>query len=138
MRIYSPLIFLLTLAGVSSAVNAAITVSPPFLPSTTFNQAGYSQTVTASGGTGTLTLSHSGTLPPGMAFTDATGVLDGTPTAFGTYTFTITATDTTLSTGSMTYTLPVIQAAPGTFVPVASLATGRDYPTATLLPNGKL
>ncbi|MGC2163926.1 MAG: SBBP repeat-containing protein [Silvibacterium sp.] len=49
---------------------------------------------TATGGTGTLTLSESGTLPAGVTFTN--GALSGTPaaSATGTYTFSITASDT--------------------------------------------
>jgi hypothetical protein len=50
-------------------------------------------TFTAMGGTGTLTLSESGTLPAGLTFTD--GVLGGTlsSSSAGTYSFSVTATD---------------------------------------------
>jgi hypothetical protein len=49
---------------------------------------------TATGGTGTLTLSETGTLPSGLTFNN--GVLGGTLSASsaGTYTFSVTATDT--------------------------------------------
>jgi hypothetical protein len=49
---------------------------------------------TATGGTGALTLSESGTLPSGLTFNN--GVLGGTLSASsaGTYTFSVTATDT--------------------------------------------
>ena len=115
-----------------------VQVNPPTLPSATLNQAGYSQTITASGGAGTLTLSHTGTIPPGMAFDDATGILNGTPTALGTYTFTVMATDSGGATASTTYTLPVIQAAPGSFKTIAPMVAQRTQHTASLLPNGKL
>jgi hypothetical protein len=51
----------------------------------------------------------SGSLPPGLTLNDSTGVLSGTPTKAGTYTFTITATDTEIpgETGSEQYTLTI-------------------------------
>ncbi|HLX62940.1 MAG TPA: kelch repeat-containing protein [Planctomycetota bacterium] len=125
-------------SGASWVFAVPVTVSPSSLPSATLNQPGYSQTITASGGSAPLTLSHTGTFPPGMMFDDATGILNGTPTALGTYTFTVTATDSGGATGSTTYTLPVIQAAPGTFTTVASMTTARAYQTATLLSSGKV
>lgn len=46
----------------------------------------------ATGGTGTLTWSSTGTLPPGLTF-NAFGLMLGTPTTAGTYDYTITVTD---------------------------------------------
>ena len=42
----------------------------------------YSQTIAASGGTGSLTYASTGTLPPGVALS-STGELSGTPTQAG-------------------------------------------------------
>ena len=54
----------------------------------------YSATLTASGGTGALKWSQaSGTLPAGLTFNVATGVISGTPTAVGTSVFTVQAVD---------------------------------------------
>jgi hypothetical protein len=54
----------------------------------------YSTTLTASGGTPTLTLSlASGTLPSGLTFNAATGIISGTPTAAGSYNFAIRLVD---------------------------------------------
>ena len=47
-------------------IGATITLSPPALPGWDVNLAGYSQTVTASGGTGNKTLTITGMLPPGL------------------------------------------------------------------------
>ena len=67
----------------------------------------YSQTITASGGIGTYTYAKtSGTLPTGLSFSSA-GVLSGTPTVSGLYTFTVTATDTNGCTGSQAYSVTV-------------------------------
>lgn len=55
--------------------------------------AAYSSTVTAVGGWGPYSFSHvAGSLPPGLSLS-AGGTLSGTPTAAGTYSFTVRATD---------------------------------------------
>ena len=92
----------------SITINPAVTVTTATLPNWTMNQSGYSQIVTATGGTGARTLSVSlGSVPTGMTFTPATGVLNGTPTATGTFNLTITATDTVGATGSQAYTVVI-------------------------------
>ena len=78
--------FTLTVAGPTLALTP---------PAGSFNPAygaPYSQTFTASGGTGPYTYAATGSLPPGVTFSGDT--LSGTPTVPGTYAFTITATDT--------------------------------------------
>jgi len=63
----------------------------------------YSQTITASNGIGTCTYATTpDTLPTGLNLSSA-GVLSGTPTVAGIYTFTVTATDTKGCTGSQAY-----------------------------------
>jgi hypothetical protein len=67
--------------------------------------AAYNQTVVASGGVAAYTYAvTSGTLPTGLTLS-AGGVLSGTPTAAGFFTFTITATDANLCTGTQSYTI---------------------------------
>lgn len=59
-----------------------------------------SQTITASSGTGPYTYAvTAGVLPAGVTLSSS-GVLFGTPTAGGTYNFTVTGTDSTTGTGS--------------------------------------
>lgn len=72
----------------------------------------YSQTISAGGGSGSFTYSLSaGALPPGIALSSA-GALSGTPTAAGSYSFTVTATDTFGFTGSQAFTVGVNQPVP--------------------------
>ncbi|TXH70606.1 MAG: autotransporter domain-containing protein [Lysobacteraceae bacterium] len=78
--------------GTISNDDVPVTVSPATLPN---GQVGlsYSQTVTASGGAGPYTFAvTAGALPAGMSLAPG-GALSGTPTAGGSFNFTITATD---------------------------------------------
>jgi Bacterial Ig-like domain (group 3)/FG-GAP-like repeat len=84
-----------------------------------------SQTFSVSNGSGNYQLSSSGTLPPGLTLTPsgtATGTgwtLSGTSSQYGSYNFTLTATDVTNSviTLSQSYTLTI---APATFTTLAA------------------
>ena len=74
-------------------VSVALGLSPSTLANGTYNTS-YSQTITATGGNGSYTFSKtSGTLPSGLTLSSG-GVLSGTPTAAGSYTFTVGVTDT--------------------------------------------
>lgn len=85
---------------------SVLTVSPPTLFGGT-RGAGYSRTITASGGTEPYTFSVlPGTLPPGLTLS-SDGVLSGLPTEEGTFTFTITATDAAGCEGARTYNLTI-------------------------------
>ncbi|WP_428851997.1 putative Ig domain-containing protein [Imbroritus primus] len=106
---------------------AAITLSPTSLTAGTVGIA-YSQTLSTAGGTAPYTYSiTAGALPAGMTLSTG-GVLSGTPTAGGTFNFTVTALDSSTGsgpyTGSRAYTLTVN--APSIFISPASLS----------LPNG--
>ena len=87
-----------------------ITLSPATLPNGTVGVA-YSQTISASGGTGPYSFGvTSGVLPPGLTLTPA-GLLAGTPTLAGTSIVTIRGTDANGCFASITYTI-IIAAAP--------------------------
>jgi Putative Ig domain len=87
-----------------------IVVAPATLPNGTFNAA-YSQTITASGGTAPYAFAvTAGSLPAGLTLS-AAGVLSGTPTAAGSSSFTVTATDANNFLGTQNYTLVINQLA---------------------------
>jgi len=68
----------------------------------------YSFYLQASGGTGTYTWSiSSGSLPPGLTFSDMTAQISGTPTTLGTYTFTAKVTDQNNLSGTANLTLVI-------------------------------
>jgi outer membrane autotransporter protein len=105
-----------------------ITVNPATLPAATVATP-YSQTITGSGGTAPYTFSvTAGTLPAGLSLNATTGALTGTPTAGGTFNFSVTATDNNSFTGTRAYSLtvnaPTISVAPTT---LPSAAIGSAY-----------
>ncbi|MER2176201.1 MAG: putative Ig domain-containing protein, partial [Stenotrophomonas maltophilia] len=114
-----------------------VTVAPAALPPPAIAVA-YSQTIVASGGSGSYSYAAtSGSLPPGLTLS-AGGVLAGTPTAGGSYAFSVTATDTSTApgpyTGTQAYVLTVgapTLVLPGGPLPGATLA--QPY-TATVGP----
>jgi len=93
-------------AFVTKIVVPTIALSPATLPNGMLGTP-YSQTITASGGTGPYTFAVTmGTLPPGLTLA-TNGTLSGTPTSAGSFTFVVTATDHGGDKGSRTYTLVV-------------------------------
>jgi hypothetical protein len=106
-------------AGGTGTQSYSITIDPP--PSigtaslTNWDKgfAGYKQNVDGSGGTGTLKYSlKSGTsLPTGLSLNSSTGAITGTPSATGTFNFTVIVTDGIGDTASQAYSV-VINADP--------------------------
>ncbi len=77
--------------GGSSGGPAMLTITSGSLSSGATGVA-YGFTLTASGGTEPVSWTESGALPPGLSLSTA-GTLSGTPTTPGTYSFTVTAVD---------------------------------------------
>ena len=103
-----------------------ITLLPTSLPSGAVGTS-YSQTIAASGGiTPYSYVKTSGNFPSGLSLSSG-GVLSGTPTASGTFTFTVTAMDAHSCTGSQAYSLIIN---PGS-CPTVTLSP-------TSLPDGKV
>jgi Putative Ig domain/IPT/TIG domain len=85
----------------------------------------YTDTLTAAGGTAPYTWSISaGSLPAGLTLTASTGVVAGTPTAAGTFSFTVKVTDA----ASLTATK-------ATSITIASGALAITVPASTTLPG---
>jgi uncharacterized protein (TIGR03437 family) len=97
-------------------VYPVITISPASIPA---GDAGsnYSQTFTASGGSGSGYSYTIAQTPPGMSFNTASGLLSGPPVAGGPYNFSVTAHDGAGLFATQNYTLtvnPALMLAPPT------------------------
>lgn len=84
-----------------------------------------------------LNFSQQGTLPTGITFNSANGEVTGTPSALGTYTFTIRATDASANIVERTFTVDVVPAevvvhiaANTNNVNLQSLFSGADWADA--------
>jgi hypothetical protein len=112
-------------ATVVITLNPALVITNTTLPSGMVGTP-YSSAVIASGGTPALTWTvASGALPAGLFLSGTTGAITGTPTSFGTTTFTVSVTDSAKPRNnvvSQTYSL--------------TIAPRLPVITTTLLPGG--
>jgi hypothetical protein len=99
----------------------------------------YSQSFSATGGTGTVSFAlTAGSLPAGLTLTSV-GALSGTPTQVGTFSFTVTAFDTNNDTGSQLDALQIgcptitVSSVPS---PLPSGPIGIVYPAVTFSETG--
>jgi hypothetical protein len=125
----------------TGSVQLSLTVnSPPSITTIsplTAAQAGaaYSQTLAASGSTPVTWAVTGGALPAGLTLSASTGVISGTPTALGAFTFTVSATNA-FGASSVPFTLTV-NSAPSitTASPLPAAQTGTAY-SQTLAASG--
>jgi hypothetical protein len=106
----------------------AIAVTPTTMPASVLAGTAFPpQSLGASGGAGPYTFTVGGTLPPGLSVVG--GTLSGTPTAGGTFNFSVVANDTLACAGARAYTVEVLNAV------VARGATTVTSGNAILEPN---
>lgn len=84
----------------------AVTTTSSQLPAVAVNAAFPMTTLTAANGTAPVTWTETGSLPMGVTLSSA-GVLSGTPTASGSFSFMVTAKDSTGKTATANLTLSV-------------------------------
>ena len=93
-------------ANYTVRVCPAVVIAPSTLPGGSVGTV-YSQALTATGGTAPSVFAvASGALPPGLTLTPA-GVLAGTPTQSGTFSFAVRATDASGCPGQANFSLVV-------------------------------
>jgi MBG domain/Bacterial Ig-like domain (group 3)/Putative Ig domain len=132
---------LISLSGTGTGTTS-ISITLPASTTLTAGTVGASYgpvTFQATGGTTPYHYTISGgALPAGMSLSSA-GLLTGTPTASGAFSFTVLATDAESVTGSQTYSLTVGAAtATITLGNLAQIYTGSPLPaTATTVPAGQ-
>ena len=104
--------------GNSYRASMTLTIGSGSLSLTTVSLVGassglpYSQTISASGGTGPYTYAvGTGTLPAGLTLSNG-GLISGTPTAVGSYSFSVQTTDSTGATAQSNYSLAVSSSSP--------------------------
>jgi hypothetical protein len=104
------------LSGASVSVNSTILVNQalvinPITPPQGTVGTSYSAQLSTSGGTAPVTFALSGgtALPPGLVLSPA-GLISGTPTAAGTFAFTVTATDSSGAVASLPLSIVVTPA----------------------------
>ena len=127
---------------VAPAPPPPVVISTSSLPSGTVSSQ-YSATLTATGGTGSYDWSlASGALPSGLNLSSS-GVLAGTPSVAGTFTFAVTATDSTNPLNRAQQTL-VVDVAPAPIAPVvitttalANATRGAGYAATVTTSGGK-
>ena len=120
--------------------STAITITTTSLPSATVGVA-YSQTLAATGGKPPYAWSiTSGALPGGLSLSSSTGVISGTPTGAGSFTFNARATDSASATGEQALSILVSAASGGgstltlSSVP-ASASSGQQVPFTIALSS---
>lgn len=129
----------------SAQLNIVIAAAPAIsfsgtVPSTGPYNVAYTGSVTATGGAGTLTyaLATGSSLPAGVTLNAATGAIHGTPTAVGTFTFAIVASDAfgdtaTSSSYSITVSYPALSVVTSS-LPIGYV--GSAYSTTALTATG--
>ncbi|MEI6209387.1 MAG: putative Ig domain-containing protein [Desulfuromonadales bacterium] len=133
-------------------VRDALSITTTTLKSWAKDQAGYLDTLAATGGRGAYTWSiQSGTLPAGLVLNAATGIVSGTPTVVGSYPITVQVADSAtvpevatkqltiiISSSIVIATTTISDMKTGTPVNVTLQASGGTLPYKWSLTKGAL
>lgn len=113
-------------------------VTPAALPNATYQTSGYSQTLLATGGNGTyLSWSvSSGSLPSGMSLDSSTGIISGTPTSAGLYSFTVTVTSNSVTSAAQAFSLTVAKKSVTVTASSPTVIYGSAAPTVSPTYSG--
>lgn len=123
----------------SITIDAGVRITTATTLPTGYVGSNYTQTLAATGGSGTgytWTITSGSTLPAGLSLTPA-GALSGKPSAAGTPSFSITVTDSASNTATATFSMTVatgVSITTGTTLPAGY--QGTAYPGATLTATG--
>jgi len=134
-------IFTVLLSGLSTLlfgqVLPTLVITPTTIPDGLYGSVYANQTLTATGGIPPYTFSVSaGNLPQGISLSND-GVLSGTPTAAGSYSFTVTALDNSgLFYGTQAYTLVIDQAVLTITANNATMTYGGMVPSLSVSYTG--
>jgi uncharacterized protein (TIGR03437 family) len=121
-------------------VALAIATTPPLAEASP--GAAYSQSLQAAGGSPPYTWSIIGSLPPGITINPSTGLLSGTPTATGSFSFSVRVSDSAGASASREFTLTVssralrISSSALTFQQLVGGAPAPSQQVNILSPNG--
>ena len=120
-------------AALALSIGGSLTIQTNVLPGGVVNAA-YSQGVFAAGGLAPYAFSLAGgALPGGLALSSA-GTLTGTPTASGSFTFTVQATDSTVPTAQIATQQFTLQILPGLAITTACAAERAGGPAVRRSP----
>ena len=127
--------FLLALLA-AAPLFAQISIPITSVPNATVGKY-YAVGLTVSGGTGPYTWSASGTVPPGLSVT-TTGSILGTPTAAGSYLFTLSVVDSRQASAFRSLTMTVLQGSLSilTTNPLPAATAGQSYSTSLAAAGG--
>jgi hypothetical protein len=112
-----------------------LTLTGNFIPAVAGTN--YNVPLTVGGGTAPYTFAiSSGQLPAGLLISTSSGIVSGTPTTTGTFSFGVNVTDTNKVAGSQTFQITVSPALVITVTPAAAtVASGGTVPFTALVTN---
>ncbi len=120
---------------ISILILGPLSITTTSLPSGTVGTA-YSATLSATGGTSPYTWSvAAGSLPTGLSLSASVGTISGTPTASGSFTFTIQVTDSAGNKASQAFTVSIASPLSITTLSLPNGTVGVAY-SATLSASG--